>query len=182
MQERPNLNTLSKQIAEANKLKGFHDKEHSNEHYLCLVISELMEAVEADRKGKEADLNRLESWLKEDKKFFTEPFVWFIKDTVADELADAIIRLLDLAGLRGWDIDWDTKVYHEYFKTISFTESVFSATRLLLDDEIFTNSKPKIAIAYIEGLAYSLNIDIWRHVELKLKYNARRPKLHGKRY
>ena len=31
---------------------GFHDEELSNEHCLCLVISELMEAVEADRKGK----------------------------------------------------------------------------------------------------------------------------------
>ena len=31
---------------------GFHDQELSNEHFLCLVISELMEAVEADRRGK----------------------------------------------------------------------------------------------------------------------------------
>lgn len=31
---------------------GFHDKELSKEHRLCLVISELMEAVEADRKGR----------------------------------------------------------------------------------------------------------------------------------
>ena len=32
---------------------GFHDQELSNEHCLCLIISELMEAVEADRKGKQ---------------------------------------------------------------------------------------------------------------------------------
>ena len=35
---------------------GFHNKELSNEHCLCLVISELMEAVEADRKGKRSSL------------------------------------------------------------------------------------------------------------------------------
>lgn len=29
---------------------GFHNTELINEHFLCLVISELMEAVEADRK------------------------------------------------------------------------------------------------------------------------------------
>lgn len=31
---------------------GFHDKELSNEHCLMLVITELSEAVEADRKGR----------------------------------------------------------------------------------------------------------------------------------
>ena len=31
---------------------GLHDKELSNEHCLCLVISEFMEAVEADRKER----------------------------------------------------------------------------------------------------------------------------------
>ena len=37
---------------------GFHNQEFSNEHYFCLVISELMEAVEADRKGKRANVER----------------------------------------------------------------------------------------------------------------------------
>ena len=36
--------------------KGWHETELSNEHFLCLVISELMEAVEADRKGKRANV------------------------------------------------------------------------------------------------------------------------------
>ena len=35
---------------------GFHDKELSNEHCLMLVITELSEAVEADRKDKYADI------------------------------------------------------------------------------------------------------------------------------
>lgn len=30
---------------------GWHEENLSDEHFLCLVISELMEAVEADRKG-----------------------------------------------------------------------------------------------------------------------------------
>lgn len=46
------LNKLSKEIYEANKAKGFHDEKHSEEHMMCLVVSELMEAVEADRKGR----------------------------------------------------------------------------------------------------------------------------------
>lgn len=31
--------------------KGFHDEKHSDEHYLMLVITEIAEAVQADRKG-----------------------------------------------------------------------------------------------------------------------------------
>lgn len=33
---------------------GFHNTELINEHFLCLVISELMEAVEANRKNRGA--------------------------------------------------------------------------------------------------------------------------------
>ena len=31
---------------------GFHDKEYSNAHCLMLIITEIIEAVDADRKGK----------------------------------------------------------------------------------------------------------------------------------
>lgn len=47
-----NLNTLRDRAYKTACEHGFHDKELSNEHWLCLVISELMEAVEADRKGR----------------------------------------------------------------------------------------------------------------------------------
>lgn len=46
------LNILRDQAYKIACDHGFHDKELSNEHFLCLVISELMEAVQADRKGK----------------------------------------------------------------------------------------------------------------------------------
>ena len=47
-----NLNELRDRAYKTACDRGFHDEELSNEHCLCLVISELMEAVEADRKGK----------------------------------------------------------------------------------------------------------------------------------
>ena len=46
-----NLNELRDRAYKTACDRGFHDEELSNEHCLCLVISELMEAVEADRKG-----------------------------------------------------------------------------------------------------------------------------------
>lgn len=47
--EHINLNELRNRAYKTACEHGFHDKELSNEHLLCLVTSELMEAVEADR-------------------------------------------------------------------------------------------------------------------------------------
>lgn len=46
------LNTLRDRAYKTACEHGFHEQELSNEHCLCLVISELMEAVEADRNGR----------------------------------------------------------------------------------------------------------------------------------
>ncbi len=50
-----NLNELRDRAYKTACDHGFHDEELSNEHCLCLVISELMEAVEADRKSRHFD-------------------------------------------------------------------------------------------------------------------------------
>jgi NTP pyrophosphatase (non-canonical NTP hydrolase) len=109
------LNDLAKSIYEANKEKGFWDKERNVGEMLMLVTSELGEAMEAHRK------NRFANWANA-----SEDFENSIKDTFEDEIADAIIRLLDMCG--------------------------------------------------------GLGIEIESHVFEKLKYNATRPRLHGKLY
>lgn len=56
---------------------GLHDQELSNEHCLCLVISELMKAVEADRKRKyfkgkimfERDFNLYSALVEENVRY-----------------------------------------------------------------------------------------------------------------
>ena len=90
------LNKLSKEIYEANKAKGFHEVKHSEEHMMCLVCSELMEAVEADRKNLKADVLEFEMCMcgvleKDYDRWFKKQFEWCVKDNVADELADAVI-------------------------------------------------------------------------------------------
>ena len=47
-----NLNELRDKAYRCAVKHGWHEEEYSNEHFLCLVISELMEAVEADRSEK----------------------------------------------------------------------------------------------------------------------------------
>lgn len=111
------LNQLRDKAYQCAVKHGWHEENLSDEHFLCLVISELMEAVEADRKDNHADMeyyeNRISNSLicrgilpsRPKEKGYERAYRDFIKDTVEEELADACIRLLDLAGLRGYDLD-----------------------------------------------------------------------------
>ena len=100
-----NWNEL-KDKAHSNAVKhGFWEGRPSDKHFLCLVISELMEAVNAHRRNKFARVpaNRKETIFDDrtfhhENKYFRENFEEYVKDTVEDELADAAIRLLDIAG------------------------------------------------------------------------------------
>jgi hypothetical protein len=49
-----NWNKLRDLAYQTAKDHGFHDGDEGVQHYLCLVIAELAEAVEADRKCQRA--------------------------------------------------------------------------------------------------------------------------------
>lgn len=109
------LNSLSKEIYEANKAKGFWDTERNFGELLMLVTSELGEALEAHRHGcfarKDAFKEALSSQMNspiytDDVGIVNKLFKEYIKDSVEDEIADAIIRLFDLAGGLGIDLDF----------------------------------------------------------------------------
>lgn len=169
---------------------GFHDKELSNEHCLMLVITELSEAVEADRKGRlgnrcksrfEMEYNRYPALVEEEKRFKCS-FENNVKDSLHDELADAAIRLLDLCGLRNIELEndcLDDEVLEEYSRIFigkTFTESIFNITKNLIDGDI------SYSLIKIFGLAKHLDIDLLWHIEQKQRYNELRPMLNGKRY
>lgn len=122
------LNKLAKEIYEGNKLRGFDVKNENIGQTLMLIVSEVAEALEADRKGRKANVKCFEAvedrWERPSNDAFS--FQSNIKDTFEDEIADTIIRVLDLCG--------------------------------------------------------GLGIDIEKHIELKLKYNATREFKHGKKY
>ena len=193
-----NLNELRDKAYKTACEHGFHDQELSNNHFLCLVISELMEAVEADRKRKyfkekimfERDFNLYPALVEENVRY-RNAFEKHIKDTVGDELADAVIRLLDLAGLRGinlelanGDIDDCIEDMAEACKDETFTESIYSISTLPVRyDGIFDfPTAVNDMILSIFGLAKHLDIDLLWHIEQKMKYNELREKMHGKKY
>lgn len=177
-----NLNKLRDKAYKCAVAHGWHDENLSDEHFLCLVISELMEAVEADRKGMHANRANFEYYMKQRKRDdgeFMYAFKQDIKDSVEDELADACIRMLDLAGLRGYDLDSfdyegsDTEDYSD----ISFTESMFRICTYVTDN--FYRDEPFILLNEIFAFCRDRNIDIFWHIKQKMKYNELRPYKHG---
>ena len=193
-----NLNELRDKAYRNAVTHGFHDEELSNEHCLCLVISELMEAVEADRKGRlgkkcksrfDIDYNRYPALVEEEKRFKSS-FEKHLKDSLPDELADAAIRLLDLAGLRNISIDdfSDEMIYEatESCNDETFTESIYAISTIPIRceyeyDSLLENQLNSMLLA-IFGLAKHLNIDLIWHINQKMRYNELRENKHGKRY
>lgn len=126
-----NLNELSKEVHSNAVAKGFYDmpktilEKMSNKfeealfsedeiktvkdafitQRLMLIVSELGEAMEANRKNRKASLEDF------NKQF---DFEKTIKDTFEDELADTVIRIGDLAGWLDIDLQTHVKLKHLY--------------------------------------------------------------------
>ncbi len=124
------INKLAKEIHENAKSKGFFDSEKNIGEMLCLIHSEVSEALEADRKGHYADLKKFDTDRQgspfHEVSITKESFEKNIKNSFECELADIMIRVMDLAAFKG--------------------------------------------------------IDLEKHIELKMKYNATRERMHGKKY
>lgn len=183
-----NFNVLRDRAYKIACEHGFHNKELSNEHCLCLVISELMEAVEADRKGKTFGMvnNDFDNYCRDiDKIGFKEAFEKWIKDTICDELADAVIRLLDLAGMFQIDLS-DTDdcmaLMGTLKKNIYITNLCYWITQALTDETITLRNRICMVIAMIIRYCEESGIDILCHIKQKMKYNELRPRNNGKNY
>jgi NTP pyrophosphatase (non-canonical NTP hydrolase) len=126
------LNELSKEAYETAKSKGFYEKPVEMGTRLMLIVSELGEALEADRKNRfvpkidEGEQGILDYVDAQNNEKFKSEYENYIKGSFEEEVADMFIRGFDLCGF--------------------------------------------------------LNIDIDKHVALKMRYNSLREHKHGKNY
>ena len=188
------LDAMAKRTYENAKRHGFHNEYMEIEHWLCLVICELSEAVEADRHNKRALPEAFDRAMKEPvspheaaspEEIYDYWFEAYIKDTVEDELADAAIRLLDLAGSMNVMLNKAYANYHNmYVRNIDegwrFTEKIFYIEQMIAGRSEFV---PISDILYrIYCLADSLGFYLFEYIEWKMTYNEHRPFKHGKEY
>jgi NTP pyrophosphatase (non-canonical NTP hydrolase) len=122
------LNELRDEAFACAEKQGFHERPMNLGERLMLVVSELSEALEADRAGKWAprfvfdNMRRNRVPLLDQKpEFYGQygkyDYETFIRGTVEEEIADAIIRLVDIAGIYGIDLDWHVAAKMAYNKT-----------------------------------------------------------------
>lgn len=187
------LNRYAKDCHQRAVAKGFWDVPHSVGHCLMLAFGEFHEAIEADRLGKWIKLTpeQVEELRGLEGAAYAQAFLRIVKDTVGDEIADAVIRLLDLLGclldgreLQAWHVSCLDSVYGEDDIPPMLTDAFMPIVATLCDADANCDTTTGIlyAIKSIEQLCDRFGIDLMTHIELKLKYNATRPAKHGKKY
>jgi len=92
-----NIYDISKEINENAHAKGFWEKGMNIPEKLMLTVGELSEAMEADRDSKFCTYNMdaINGWVQDSD--FIEAYKDWVKGTFEEEIADAVIRLFDLA-------------------------------------------------------------------------------------
>lgn len=170
---------------------GFHDVEFPVNHFIMLIITEISEMVEADRKNKRCQLDNFGKAgivMNLDSGFVTK-FENQVKDNLEDEMADACIRIFDLAGAFGWKLS-DAKSEEVgyraycYVSKRKFTEIAYTLCNILTSNvpSSYNEHKCISALSFMESWAKDLHIDLAWHIEQKMAYNKTRVRLHGKQY
>lgn len=187
------LNALKDRAYKTAVKHGFYKDVKSDAYYLGLVMSEAGEAINADRKGWHGDAVLFDDDEKEGIPF-AENFEKHVKDSVEDELADFIIRLLDFAGMKGYKLlisGYSARPSNAIIET--FTENGLSGTLFHLNgalgDSLDDNSLEScvgIVINIIsdcfDEITGGSDCDLWWFVKKKMQYNDLRPMLNGKKY
>lgn len=193
--KRPDLNVLAMEV-HANAVRhGWWESNPSDEHCFTLVVCELAEAIEADRKGNYASKTSFEfsmaDWEDEAERN-SDPeqyqyelkayFELYLKDTTADELADTVIRLLDMAGAHGYDLSRGGTIVGCIHDGRAFTENAWEIIQVLTNRRMTVQQRILSGIVAVEIMAEAYGIDLWWHVMAKMRYNHNRPYKHGKKY
>lgn len=174
---------------------GFHDVELSVEHCMMLVLTEVSEMVEADRRNRHCDAELFLRIIgynggESDDKIWLEYFRSYVKETVEDEMADVMIRLYDMCGVFGIEFNDDylgVSMVDEYneVRNRSFTEKAFMLCGMLCSvdsDEFPLDVVLGSALSFVECWAKDMGVKLVWHVENKMRYNESRPSKHGKQY
>lgn len=170
------INGYVRKAHDTAKAHGFHDVKYSDEHLLCLIVSELMEAVEADRQGRRAAVEMFEDAMYYKRP--TEAYEAYIKGSIEEELADTTIRIFDLIGEKYGSTTSGIGIYTKPDTNKTFTENAYFFIGLLGAEQ----AQLVECVLYLYEWANLLDFDLDWHIKTKMRYNDLRPRLHGKKY
>lgn len=190
-----NITEWAKEIHENAVKHGWWENKRSTGEIIALIHSELSEALE------EARDNRPMMYVlgPNGDEICTPCYFGGRKpEGVAVELADAVIRLLDLAAHVGMPLqNYDTardeldtmrddaeKGFEDFGTVIAFLHTITSdfygsVVKLEVTESI---SAALAIIAYVEGYLAQNGLDLWQVIEIKHNYNKTRPYKHGKAF
>lgn len=172
---------------------------------MVLVIGELSELVDADRKGCTAYRNldvlarvekesviqvqeRIMSWKdKRFKSFFEDN----VKDTMEDEIADTVIRICNYLGSLGYEMESaepfnpkTAEAVQELMKRSTLPQNAldFIETICLYVYENLPESHLERVVHMLFAFADVMNVHLMWHIEAKIRYNRLRGYKYGKKY
>lgn len=175
---------------------GFYSESTEIETALMLIITEMSEAVQADRKNRHGSIEDYESEIQMGRDIPTA-YKNTLEGTVESEFADIAIRILSLLGWMNSKkpirLESNNILTDEYQigKLIYNTSIVKSFYRLnkhfgyFIDNEThdwYVAKKLQHILMRVFAIAHNHNIDLMEHIKLKMKYNESRPYLHGCKY
>lgn len=164
-----NLNSLAAELYAAAVEKGFWDVEDAEIKHIAKMHSELSEAVQADRVGI---------------MYNPEDSISGKPEGVAVELADFAMMVLDWAKQRGVEIvDFGEVTEYNDVPLCRLVNNMHEGVVLVDNDWVdMVNVHYGFMVRSVEGWLKARNIDLWQIIDLKMKINRDRPKLHGRAY
>ena len=179
---------------------GFYTESTEIETELMLIITEMSEAVQADRHNRHGSIEDYEIEIQMGRDIPTA-YKNTLEGTVESEFADIAIRILSLLGwmnsktpikLKSDSILADeygiSKIQFKIQNTINKGSIAKDLYRLngrlswFVDNEScswFVSDTLQDILMRVFAIAHNHNIDLMEHIKLKMQYNESRPYLHG---
>lgn len=204
------LNKSIDAISNIAAAHGWYDKKLSDNHYFMMMITEIAEAIQADRRNNKAQMKSFAAFYKQkdegefifpddcynDNERFMEGYKLYIEDTVDGEIADIVIRVLSFLGMHGQKIKKLPRLKHteekvdskEYFQECTFTEVGLDLTSFIsrnftghYDSDDILKDMCRV-ISFIYEWCNHLGVDLDEQIKLKVRFNSLREYKHGKKY
>lgn len=182
---------------------GFYTESTEIETELMLIITEMAEAVQADRHNRHGSIEDYESEIQMGRDIPTA-YKNSLEGTVESEFADIAIRILSLLG-------WMNSKKPIIFKSDSILADKYEVAKIqcrvlniinngsiakdlyrlngrfsmFVDNEScywFVSDTLQNILMSVFAIAHIHNFDLMEHIKLKMQYNESRPYLHGCKY